>query len=74
MSPTELSEYLKVLRDQDVGAAVVRLPNGARIQVSFNPQLPAAPDVKEVSPGGWKSPLDHLDNVSDLRQVSVDDE
>ena len=63
MTPTELSSYLKVMREAGVMQGVLTLDGSAKIEVMFAPesQTPDFGDAPE--PGGWKSPqrLDSLD-------------
>lgn len=65
MTPNDLDAYLAVLSRHQVGAAVMKLPGGVEISVSFTPQIPVQLGI-EPTPGGWKSP-DHLDNPDMLR-------
>lgn len=67
MTPNDLDAYLKVMQANHVGAAVVRLPDGTRLQVSFVPPLPEMSNT-ELTPGGWKSPQ-HLDDPAHLREL-----
>lgn len=77
VKPDDLDAYLKVLRANNVGAAILTVPervdNEVRtvtLQVTFNLELPemGQPPV----PGGWKSPA-HLDNPQALDPAALND-
>ena len=62
MTPSELSAYLKALRDGKCMSAELVLPGGATIRAVFAPEMPTygaaptpVPDT-DVTPGGWKVP------------------
>jgi len=65
MSPSELNEYLTVMRNNKVSAGIVQFPNGITLQMTF---MPDPNDFVGTTPtaGGWKSPS-HLDNPDALR-------
>lgn len=68
MSPQELAEYLKVLKQHGVGAASVTLPD-CNLNVTFVPDLPEFGGTTP-EPGGWKSP-NHLDNPDRLDPAAL---
>lgn len=60
VTPSELAEYLRVLRAARVIAA--RLDGLGEVSFGIDPEPdPAAPSGQIPTPGGWKSPA-HLDN------------
>lgn len=65
MTPNDLDEYLGVFVRHQAMAAVLKLPDGVEVHVTFAPAMPASIGV-EPEPGGWKAPQ-HLDNPADLR-------
>lgn len=59
MTPTELQDYLKVLREGGAAAADLTLPGGVVLRVTFSPEplaRPAIPSLEEGEgdlPPGW---------------------
>ncbi len=73
MTPNDLDAYLKVLKSNNVGAAILHIPANDRtvvVQVTFNLDMPEMGETP--TPGGWKSP-NHLDNPDSLDAGSLRD-
>lgn len=57
MTPSDLTEYLNVLKTASVGSAHLILGDGVHINVVFNIDVPNDTGSNSpVEPGGWKAP------------------
>jgi hypothetical protein len=55
MSPSDVRDYLKALRDGGCMSAELVLPGGAAIRAVFAPDAPPGDAItKEPEPGAWK--------------------
>jgi hypothetical protein len=56
MTPPELADYLRVLREANVMSAELKLPTGAEVRVVMGPDMPAVgiPMDTTIEPGAWK--------------------
>lgn len=73
MTPIDLAEYLRVLREAKVMQAGLEI-EGLRLSVSFGPEEIVGPPpsgllASEPEPGGWKRGAIALDEPQDLDAV-----
>ena len=65
MTPNDLDQYLTVFGRHPVGSAVIKLPDGVELHVTFAPKFPEKIGT-DPTPGGWKTTM-HLDDPAALR-------
>lgn len=56
MTPSELSEYLKVAREANCMSLELHIDKDIKFAVTFGPDTLSLGTVPENVPGGWKGP------------------
>lgn len=56
MTPTDLKQYLDVLKGAGLMSVHLKLPGGAEIAATFAPAIDMGQPVSELEPGGFRGP------------------
>lgn len=70
LSPKEVAEYLKVMRESGLMTGHLVLPGGVQIIGTFAPEPIADEAGTSAAPGGWKQPQQTLPHLDDVDQIA----